>query len=154
MQADDIRVLEQLQCPDLPPYLLVDYATSARNQTGARQERNGDREREGEKKLETGGGVEHAHLVIDAEREDLAAVEDLDGEVGAGGGVARVLDLAEVALPEGAPDLIPPQQRRPRALRLRLALHHSQHQAPCFDPRARAASRSSLCLSSSVCRAR
>lgn len=39
----------------------------------------------------------------------------------------RVLHLAEVALPEGAPDLIPPQQRRPRALRLRLALHHSQH---------------------------
>lgn len=35
MQADDIRVFEQLQCPDLPPYLLfVDHHTSAKK-TGA-----------------------------------------------------------------------------------------------------------------------
>lgn len=68
------------------------------------------------------------NLVVDAEGEDLAAVEDLDGEVAAGGDVARVLHLAEVALAEGPPDLIPPQQRRPRALRVRppLAVHHSQ----------------------------
>lgn len=64
------------------------------------------------------------YLVVEAEGEDLVAVEDLDGEVGAGGEVARVLDLAEVALPERAPDLIPPQQRRPRALRL--SVHHSR----------------------------
>lgn len=76
-------MLEQLQCPNLPPY-----------------------------------------LVVEAEGEDLVAVEDLDSEVGAGGEVARVLDLAEVALPEGPPDLIPPQQRRPRALLF--AVHHSQ----------------------------
>lgn len=68
------------------------------------------------------------NLVVDAEGEDLAAVEDLDGEVAAAGDVARVLHLAEVALAEGPPDLIPPQQRRPRALRVRppLAVHHSQ----------------------------
>lgn len=70
------------------------------------------------------------YLVVDAEGEDLAAVEDLDGEVAAGADVARVLHLAEVAFPEGPPDLIPPQQRRPRALRpRRLAVHHSQTHA-------------------------
>jgi hypothetical protein len=68
-----------------------------------------------------------ACLVVDALGEDLVTVEELDGEVAAGGAVARVLDLAEVALPEGPPDLIPPQQRRTRALLLRLsAVHHSQ----------------------------
>jgi hypothetical protein len=40
--------------------------------------------------------------------EDLVTVEELDGKVATGGVVACVLDLAEVALPEGPPDLIPP----------------------------------------------
>jgi hypothetical protein len=64
--------------------------------------------------------------------EDLVPVEDLDGEVAAGSAVARVLDLAEVALPEGPPNLIPPQQRRTRPLRLRLAVHHSQTRPPLW----------------------
>jgi hypothetical protein len=46
--------------------------------------------------------------------------------------VARVLDLADVALPEGPPDLIPPQQQRTRALRLNLTVHHSQSETDSF----------------------
>jgi hypothetical protein len=49
-----------------------------------------------------------AHLVVNALGEDLVTVEELDGEVAAGGVMARVLHLAEVALPEGSPNLIPP----------------------------------------------
>ena len=54
-----------------------------------------------------------ANLVAGAEGDDAAAVEDLDGEVAAGGEVARVLHLAEVALPERPPHLVPAQQRLP-----------------------------------------
>jgi hypothetical protein len=75
-----------------------------------------------------------SHLVVDVLGEDLVPVEDLDGEVAACGAVARVLDLAKVALPEGPPDLIPPQQRRTRPLRLRLVVHHSQTRPPLWEP--------------------
>lgn len=57
-----------------------------------------------------------ANLVAGAEGDDAAAVEDLDGEVAAGGEVARVLHLAEVALPERPPHLVPAQQRLPPSL--------------------------------------
>lgn len=130
VQADDIRVLEQLERPDLPPDLQTAPAQSEMDEEAAVSMLGGPDWNL--KRLARGAAAKHVcampNLVVDAEGEDLAAVEDLDGEVAAGGDVARVLHLAEVALAEGPPDLIPPQQRRPRALRVRplLAVHHSQ----------------------------
>ena len=71
----------------------------------------------------------------------------------AGADVARVLHLAEVAFPEGPPDLIPPQQRRPRALRpRRLAVHHSQTHARRIAERGRVADLADPSVCVCVCR--
>lgn len=55
------------------------------------------------------------HLFVDLHGEDALAVEDLDGEGGAGVGVARQLHLAEVPLSQRPPHLVLPHPhcRRP-----------------------------------------
>lgn len=126
-------MLEQLERPDLPPDLQTAPAQSEMDEEAAvsmlsSADRTGLESETASARRRRRNTCAMPNLVVDAEGEDLAAVEDLDGEVAAGGDVARVLHLAEVALAEGPPDLIPPQQRRPRALRVRppLAVHHSQ----------------------------